>query len=111
VERTGVSRQRETDRRDCCRQSAYPEAETIGATKLLTEAISELDLPKGMISVLHGDRDLGRQLVADARVAKVSFTGSAGGVQRSLQLAPGGSLVARSNSEENRRQSFSMISI
>jgi aldehyde dehydrogenase (NAD+) len=56
-----------------------PSPETIGATTLLTEAISELDLPKGMISVLHGDRDLGRQLVADARIAKVSFTGSARG--------------------------------
>jgi aldehyde dehydrogenase (NAD+) len=56
-----------------------PSPETIGATSLLAEAISELDLPKGMISVLHGDRDLGRQLVADARIAKVSFTGSARG--------------------------------
>jgi acyl-CoA reductase-like NAD-dependent aldehyde dehydrogenase len=54
-----------------------PSPETVGTTTLMAEALAELDLPKGMISVLHGGRDLGRRLVEDARVAKVSFTGSA----------------------------------
>jgi aldehyde dehydrogenase (NAD+) len=54
-----------------------PSPETIGTTTLLAQALAELDLPPGMISVLHGERDVGRRLVEDARVAKVSFTGSA----------------------------------
>lgn len=59
-----------------------PAPETIGATMHLAEALAELDLPQGMISVLHGDRDLGRALVADPRVAKISFTGSVAGGQQ-----------------------------
>jgi acyl-CoA reductase-like NAD-dependent aldehyde dehydrogenase len=54
-----------------------PSPETIGTTTLLAQALAELDLPAGMISVLHGERDVGRRLVEDERVAKVSFTGSA----------------------------------
>lgn len=56
-----------------------PSPETVGTTTLMAEALAELDLPPGMISVLHGGRDLGRRLVEDSRVAKVSFTGSARG--------------------------------
>ena len=54
-----------------------PSPETIGTTTLIAQALAELDLPAGMISVLHGERDVGRRLVEDSRVAKVSFTGSA----------------------------------
>ena len=54
-----------------------PSPETVGTTTLMAEAIAELDLPPGMLSVLHGGRDIGRLLVEDGRVAKVSFTGSA----------------------------------
>jgi aldehyde dehydrogenase (NAD+) len=56
-----------------------PSPETVGATAWLAEALCELDLPAGVISVLHGGRDVGRKLVEDARVAKVSFTGGARG--------------------------------
>jgi aldehyde dehydrogenase (NAD+) len=52
-----------------------PSPETVGATAWLAEAVAELDLPAGAISVLHGGREVGRKLVADPRVAKVSFTG------------------------------------
>jgi aldehyde dehydrogenase (NAD+) len=54
-----------------------PSPETIGTTTLVAQALAELDVPPGMISVLHGERDVGRRLVEDGRVAKVSFTGSA----------------------------------
>lgn len=43
---------------------------------IFAELLSALDLPAGMVSLLTADRDLGRRLVADPRVAKVSFTGS-----------------------------------
>ena len=52
-----------------------PSPETVGATAWLAEALAELDLPAGALSVLHGGREVGRKLVADPRVAKVSFTG------------------------------------
>jgi aldehyde dehydrogenase (NAD+) len=54
-----------------------PSPETSGTTTLIAQALAELDLPAGMISVLHGERDVGRRLIEDRRVAKVSFTGSA----------------------------------
>lgn len=54
-----------------------PSPETIGTTTLLAQALAELDLPSGSISVLHGGRDVGQRLVEDKRIAKVSFTGSA----------------------------------
>ena len=66
-----------------------PAPETIGPTTLLAEALAEIDLPKGAISVVHGGRDIGRRLVADPRVAKVSFTGSTrGGAEVAAACAP-----------------------
>ncbi len=43
---------------------------------VIAEILEGLDLPRGMVSIMTGGRDLGRHLVADARVQKVSFTGS-----------------------------------
>jgi aldehyde dehydrogenase (NAD+) len=66
-----------------------PAPETIGATILLAEALAEIDLPKGAVSVIHGGRDVGRRLVSDSRVAKVSFTGSTrGGAEVAAACAP-----------------------
>ncbi len=43
---------------------------------LLAELIQEADLPAGVVSVLPGDANVGRQLIAHRGVDKVSFTGS-----------------------------------
>jgi acyl-CoA reductase-like NAD-dependent aldehyde dehydrogenase len=50
--------------------------ETAHTNAFMAEAVAGLDLPRGMISLLTADRDIGASLVADPRVAKVSFTGS-----------------------------------
>lgn len=56
-----------------------PAPETATSNFVLGECVAMLDLPQGMLSVLTGSRDVGRALVSDARVAKVSFTGSLAG--------------------------------
>jgi acyl-CoA reductase-like NAD-dependent aldehyde dehydrogenase len=43
---------------------------------LLAELLDELDLPRGVVSVLPGGPDVGRTLVAHPLVDKVAFTGS-----------------------------------
>ncbi|GAC1377453.1 MAG: aldehyde dehydrogenase [Ktedonobacteraceae bacterium] len=53
-----------------------PSPENATSVHALASAISRLDLPPGMVSVLTGGRELGKYLVAEPRVAKVSFTGS-----------------------------------
>ncbi|MDQ6662337.1 MAG: aldehyde dehydrogenase family protein [Chloroflexota bacterium] len=53
-----------------------PSPENATSVHALATAIARLDLPPGMVSVLTGGRELGKRLVADPRVAKVSFTGS-----------------------------------
>jgi aldehyde dehydrogenase (NAD+) len=53
-----------------------PSPENATSAHGLATAIARLDLPPGMVSVLTGGRELGKRLVADPRVAKVSFTGS-----------------------------------
>jgi len=58
-----------------CSLVLKPPPETATSNLLLAECIAALDLPRGMLSVLTGSRDVGRALVNDARVAKVSFTG------------------------------------
>ena len=46
-----------------------------GSAQLIAEAVVAADLPDGVFQLLHGDGDTGHPLVADARVAAVSFTG------------------------------------
>jgi aldehyde dehydrogenase (NAD+) len=53
-----------------------PSPENAASMARFAGHIAALDLPAGSVSLLTGDRDLGVQLVADPRVAKVSFTGS-----------------------------------
>lgn len=53
-----------------------PSPENARTMQVFSEAASAMDLPAGMVSVLTADRDIGRKLVADPRVNKVSFTGS-----------------------------------
>jgi acyl-CoA reductase-like NAD-dependent aldehyde dehydrogenase len=53
-----------------------PSPENARTMQIFGEVAMGLDLPSGMIAVLTGDRDIGRRLVADPRVSKVSFTGS-----------------------------------
>ena len=43
---------------------------------LLAELIEQADLPAGVVSVLPGDAEVGRQLIGHPGVDKVSFTGS-----------------------------------
>ena len=53
-----------------------PSPENAATMSRLAPLLAALPLPAGMVQLLTGDADLGRRLVADARVAKVSFTGS-----------------------------------
>ncbi|MFI6365159.1 aldehyde dehydrogenase [Nocardia sp. NPDC050630] len=53
-----------------------PSPETPLDAYLMAELLDELGLPPGVVSILPGDRDTGRHLVAHPGVDKVSFTGS-----------------------------------
>ncbi len=53
-----------------------PSPENARSADLFAELLAAVPLPNGAISVLTGGRDLGRALVDDARIDKVSFTGS-----------------------------------
>jgi len=59
-----------------CPIALKPSPENATSVHAFAAAIARLDLPPGMVSILTGGRELGRYLVADPRVAKVSFTGS-----------------------------------
>ncbi|WP_067856810.1 aldehyde dehydrogenase [Nocardia shimofusensis] len=59
-----------------CAVVVKPSPETSLDANLMAELLDELDLPPGVVSVLPGDRDIGRHLVAHEGVDKVSFTGS-----------------------------------
>lgn len=66
-----------------------PSPETAGLAARLAGHLAESGLPAGMVQLLLGGRDLGRRLVADRWVAKVSFTGSAAaGEQVAAAAAP-----------------------
>lgn len=43
--------------------------------QLIAQAIAQLDLPKGVFQLLHGDGMTGAAIVGDPRIAAVSFTG------------------------------------
>jgi acyl-CoA reductase-like NAD-dependent aldehyde dehydrogenase len=53
---------------------ASPEAP--GAAYLLAEIVESIDVPAGVLNVITADRDVSEKLVRDARVDKISFTGS-----------------------------------
>ncbi len=49
----------------------------VACEKLFNEAVQEVgDVPVGLVQVIHGDAEVGTQLVADTRVPVVSATGS-----------------------------------
>jgi acyl-CoA reductase-like NAD-dependent aldehyde dehydrogenase len=53
-----------------------PSPENARSMDRFAEILARQDIPAGAIAVLIGGRDLGRALVDDARIDKVSFTGS-----------------------------------
>ncbi|HEY8524293.1 MAG TPA: aldehyde dehydrogenase [Acidimicrobiales bacterium] len=53
-----------------------PSPETPLDAYLLGEVLDEIELPKGMVSILPAGREIGEYLVRHAGVDKVSFTGS-----------------------------------
>lgn len=46
-----------------------------GSAQLIAEAIAEAGLPRGTFQLIHGDGGTGAGLIADDRIAAVSFTG------------------------------------
>ncbi|MFE9325079.1 aldehyde dehydrogenase [Nocardia sp. NPDC052278] len=59
-----------------CTVVLKPSPETALDANLMAELLAELDLPPGVVSILPGDREVGRYLVSHPGVDKVSFTGS-----------------------------------
>jgi len=53
-----------------------PSPENARSADVLAEILARQDLPAGAVAVLTGGRELGRALVEDRRIGKVSFTGS-----------------------------------
>jgi acyl-CoA reductase-like NAD-dependent aldehyde dehydrogenase len=53
-----------------------PSPENAPSMQRFSGHLARLDLPAGMLNVAIGGRELGATLVDDARIAKVSFTGS-----------------------------------
>jgi betaine-aldehyde dehydrogenase len=53
-----------------------PSPENARSADRFAEILAAQDLPAGAVAVLTGGRELGRALVNDARIDKVSFTGS-----------------------------------
>ncbi|MGV9675629.1 aldehyde dehydrogenase [Nocardia sp. NPDC003482] len=66
-----------------------PSPETPLDAYLMADLLTHLDLPPGVVSILPGDREIGRHLVAHPGVDKVSFTGStAAGKEVAAACAP-----------------------
>lgn len=70
---------------------ASPEAP--GAAWMLAEICQEAGLPAGVVNVVMADRDVSELLVRDARVDKISFTGSTAAGKRIASLC--GERIAR----------------
>jgi aldehyde dehydrogenase (NAD+) len=71
-----------------CTVVLMPSPRTPIATLLLARAVAESDLPPGVVNVVVGDVEIGRQVTSHPGVAKVTFTGSVGvGVQVMRQAA------------------------
>jgi acyl-CoA reductase-like NAD-dependent aldehyde dehydrogenase len=50
--------------------------QAVGVANLLAQLIVDAGVPAGALNVVHGDAEVGRAVVADPRVAFVTFTGS-----------------------------------
>ncbi len=59
-----------------CAVVLKPSPESLGSMGRFAAHLAELPLPKGAVQSVTGDVGIGRAMVADARFAKVSFTGS-----------------------------------
>ncbi|MBF6170125.1 aldehyde dehydrogenase [Nocardia blacklockiae] len=59
-----------------CAVVVKPSPETPLDAYVMAELLDGLDLPPGVVSIVPGDREVGRYLVAHPGVDKVSFTGS-----------------------------------
>ncbi|OKJ61651.1 aldehyde dehydrogenase family protein [Streptomyces sp. CB02261] len=59
-----------------CTAVLKPSPLTPWTSALLVQAFTDAGLPPGVLNLLQGDRDPGEALVADPRVAGISFTGS-----------------------------------
>ncbi len=59
-----------------CTVVIKPSPETVLDSLLLAEAISEAELPAGVVNIVPGGRELGAYLVEHPHVDKVAFTGS-----------------------------------
>src|SRR5262245_45806654 len=60
-----------------CTVVLKPAEQTPLSALLLGEILQSLDLPPGVVNIVTGDEVAGGALVADARVDKIAFTGSA----------------------------------
>ncbi|MQY21723.1 aldehyde dehydrogenase [Nocardia macrotermitis] len=74
-----------------CAVVLKPSPETALDAYFTAELLSELGLPPGLVSILPGDREIGRYLVSHPGVDKVSFTGSTA-VGRKVAAACGSAL-------------------
>ncbi|WP_019059907.1 aldehyde dehydrogenase [Streptomyces prunicolor] len=61
-----------------CTVVVKPSEQASCSTLEFAELISEAGFPPGVVNVVTGGADVGRALVADARVGRISFTGSVG---------------------------------
>ena len=59
-----------------CTTVLKPSPLTPWTSALLVQAFTDAGVPPGVLNLVQGDREAGEALVADARVAGVSFTGS-----------------------------------
>jgi aldehyde dehydrogenase (NAD+) len=59
-----------------CTVVVKPSPETVLDSLLLAEAISEAELPAGVVNIVPGGRELGAYLVEHPGVDKIAFTGS-----------------------------------
>jgi acyl-CoA reductase-like NAD-dependent aldehyde dehydrogenase len=59
-----------------CTVVLKPSPETVLDSLLLAEAISEAELPAGVVNIVPGGRELGAYLVEHADIDKIAFTGS-----------------------------------
>lgn len=59
-----------------CTVVVKPSPETPLDALILAECVEAAGVPSGVVNVVPADREVGSQLVSDARIDKVSFTGS-----------------------------------
>lgn len=60
-----------------CTMVVKPSEHASASTLAFARVLEEAEVPAGVVNVVTGGPDVGRALVGDPRVAKVSFTGSA----------------------------------